>query len=93
MQKYGDILQLSISDGYQHVPYKTLSAYAWSWLTFKDRSSLEWIIKLDDDLDLKMDKIIDKLPMNLSGDYPYIRCPCIMRRMPPTREAKSINGK
>ena len=35
METHGDILQLSISDGYQNVPYKTLSAYAWTWLNFQ----------------------------------------------------------
>ena len=86
MQCHGDILQLSIDDGYQHVPYKTLSGYAWTWLNFKDNPSLQWIIKLDDDLDLKMEKIVNKLPIpsnqtSLSNKQTDIICPCIMRKM------------
>ena len=89
MRYYGDILQLSIDDGYQHVPYKTLSGYAWTWLNFKDNPYLQWIIKLDDDLDLKMDKIINKLPISMNQTSlsshkqteSDIYCPCIMRKM------------
>ena len=86
---HGDILQLSIDDGYRHVPYKTLSGYAWTWLNFKDNPSLQWIIKLDDDLDLKMEKIINKLPISINQTSlspnkqteSNIYCPCIMRKM------------
>ena len=79
MQKYGDILQLSINDGYQNLAYKTLSAYAWIWQTFD--TSLNWVIKLDDDLDLKMNKILDRLPLNESQSYPYVHCPCIHHKI------------
>ena len=87
MQYHGDILQLSIDDGYKNVPYKTLSGYAWTWLNFKNNPSLQWIIKLDDDLDLKMEKIVSKLPIitsnqtSLSNKQTDIICPCIMRKM------------
>ena len=89
MQCHGDILQLSIDDGYKNVPYKTLSGYAWTWLNFKDNPSLQWIIKLDDDLDLKMEKIINKLPISINQTSlspnkqreSDIYCPCIMRKM------------
>ena len=50
MEEHGDILQLSINDGYENLSYKTLSSYAWIWLNFKNIQTLEWIIKLDDDL-------------------------------------------
>ena len=79
MQIYGDILQLSINDGYQNLAYKTLSAYAWIWQTFDN--SLNWIIKLDDDLDLKMNKILDRLPLNESQSYPYVHCPSIHHKI------------
>ena len=79
MQIYGDILQLSINDGYQNLSYKTLSAYAWIWQTFG--TSLNWLIKLDDDLDLKMNKILDRLPLNESQSYPYVHCPCIHHKI------------
>ena len=79
MQIYGDILQLSINDGYQNLAYKTLSAYAWIWQTFD--TSLNWIIKLDDDLDLKMNKILDRLPLNESQSYPYVHCPSIHHKI------------
>ena len=91
MQQHDDILQLSISDGYDNLAFKTLSAFAWSWLEFKDNNDkhVEWIIKLDDDLDLKMDKIIDSLPTNQNSSYPYIHCPCIMHNIP----AQAFNEK
>lgn len=88
MQCHGDILQLSIDDGYKNVPYKTLSGYAWTWLNFKNNPSLQWIIKLDDDLDLKMEKIVSKLPITTNqttllttNKETDIICPCIMRKM------------
>ena len=58
--EYGDILQLSIEEGYENLAYKTLAGFAWIWRQYGE--NLQWIIKLDDDLDLNLDKFLNKLP-------------------------------
>ena len=50
--KYGDILQLSIEDSYENLAYKSLASFAWLWKQYG--KNLQWIIKIDDDLDLKV---------------------------------------
>ena len=57
--KNQDLLQFSIVDKYENLSFKTLSAYLWNWRKYKN--SFNWIIKMDDDLDVKLDKILPKL--------------------------------
>ena len=93
-EKFGDLLRLSIEDKYDHLAYKTLSSFAWLWNNFKD-SELDWIIKMDDDLDVKLDKVIRQLSQirhkkEASSD---VHCHAIMRGMPPERNQNGVNRK
>ena len=54
-----DVLQFSIVDKYENLSFKTLSAYLWNWRKYK--SGFDWIIKMDDDIDVKLNKILTKL--------------------------------
>ena len=94
MEQYGDILQLSIEEGYKNLSYKTLAGFAWIWRLYGD--NVQWIIKLDDDLDLKMDKFLDNLPSSASAKDTKdnsLYCHAIMRKMPPVRNPYSVNRK
>ena len=90
--EYGDILQLSIEEGYENLAYKTLAGFAWIWRQYGE--NLQWIIKLDDDLDLKLDKFLNKLPTTTYGTKDNsLYCHAIMRKMPPVRNPYSVNRK
>lgn len=88
MDEHNDILQLSVEEGYRNLAYKTLAAFAWIYDQFND--DLQWIIKLDDDLDFEMDRILASLP---DGDSNAIHCPAVMINMPPTRNSDGIQRK
>ena len=67
-----------------------LSGFAWLWRHYGD--NLQWIVKLDDDLNVKLDKFLDKLPSYGTLDN-SIYCHAIMRKMPPVRTLDSVNQK
>ena len=72
--------------------YKTLAGFAWIWRQYG--TNLQWIIKLDDDLDLKLDKFLNKLPtITYETKDNSLYCHAIMRKMPPTRSPHSVNRK
>ena len=91
--EYGDILQLSIEEGYENLAYKTLAGFAWIWQQYGE--NLQWIIKLDDDLDLNLDKFLNKLPSTYGtkDNSSSLYCHAIMRKMPPVRNPYSVNRK
>ena len=88
MAKHGDILQLSVEEGYRNLAYKSLATFAWIYEHFQH--DLQWIIKMDDDLEVKMDKIISSLP---DGDSNAIHCPALMINMSPTRHSDGWHNK
>ena len=86
-----DILQTSIQDGYQNLIYKALVAFQY---LYKNHSpKLEWIIVMDDDLQLDVDQLL-KASLNWDKSSNSIICNRIYRNFWPIRDPdKSLSSK
>lgn len=71
-------MQLDIEDKYSNIPLKTLTSFAHLWT--KLNQDLEWIIKMDDDLELRLDAIWSQLKE--SKCETDLHCPAVMKNMP-----------
>ena len=76
-QEFKDVLQFSIQDKYENLSFKSLSAFLWSWSKTK---SIEWIIKMDDDLEVQLDTILNRL--DSFNEKNVIYCPGVLKNMP-----------
>lgn len=88
-----DMLQISVEDHYTTLSYKTLSGFIW---TSRFCGSARFVAKIDDDISLDLDRLVDILEVRPSTDWPdTILCPSVMRNMRPWRQnhTKSIMGK
>ncbi len=77
-QKHVDLLQFSIEDKYENLSLKSLSAFLWSW---NKNKSIEWVIKMDDDLEVQLDAILTKLD-SFKENKDVIYCPGVLKNMP-----------
>ena len=87
----GDILQTSIQDGYQNLIYKALVAFQY---LYKNRSSkLDWIIVMDDDLQLDVHQLL-KASLNWDQNPNSIICNRVYRNFWPIRDPdESLSSK
>ncbi len=78
MNQHKDILQFDIEDNYSNIAYKTLATYAYLFQAFE--AKIKWIIKMDDDLDLKLDQILSQL--GASKHFNDLHCVSMLKNMP-----------
>ena len=77
-QKHGDILQIDAEDKYENLSYKTLFSFAWLWQKYNN--ALNWIIKIDDDLQMNIISMLHQL--DKTSESSSIHCATVFRNMP-----------
>lgn len=83
------MLEINVADSYNTLSYKTLSGFLWigSFL-----SKAKYVIKIDDDVRLDWERLIEtlreKYPRGMPDDT--IECSSVMRNMPPWRPRHSL---
>jgi len=96
---HGDMVQISVMDHYTALSYKTLTGFIWA---NRFCGSAKYIVKVDDDVTLDLDKLMLLLETKYGQQSKYggnvpdiVECPSVMRNMRPWRQnhSESIMSK
>jgi len=83
---HGDMVQISVRDHYKALSYKTLTGFIW---TNRFCGSARYIVKVDDDVTMDLDKLITLLDAKYDENIQVpdiVECPSVMRNMRPWRQ-------
>lgn len=86
---YGDVLRISVREGYKNLSYKTLTSYLWHDVVIRDRKlSIDFIVKTDDDVTVKWEQLTASLIRHgsVKSQIPHLYCHIVLKNRFPTRE-------